>query len=195
MLNITAILISIILSSTVLATDRLVPSEYSTIQAGINAAVEGDTVIVAPDTYTGSDNCNLEFNGYTITVRSTNPNDPDIVASTIIDCVTTDYIGFNCGSNTANSTISGFTIINGSQGIRCTQASPTITNCVISGNVTPLNGGGIRCVDNSNPTISNCIITGNNTADSAPGHGDGGGIACEDNSNPLITNCIISDCK
>lgn len=175
----------------VLATDRLVPSVYPTIQAGINAAVDGDTVIVALGTYTGA-----EFRGPRITVRSIDPNDPDIVASTIIDCNSAFSIGFGfgCGSGTT-STIAGFTIINGTQGIRCIQASPTITNCVISGHTTPLNGGGIWCVDNSSPMISNCIITGNDTADSAPGYGHGGGISCDDNSNPVITNCIISGNK
>ncbi len=171
------------------AETRLVPSQYPTIQAAINAAVEGDTVIVALGTYTGA-----EFRGPRITVRSIDPNDPDIVASTIIDCNNAFSIGFGCGSGTT-STISGFTIINGTQGIRCIQASPTITNCVISGHTTPLNGGGIWCVDNSSPMISNCIITGNDTADSALGYGNGGGISCDDNSNPVITNCIISGNK
>ncbi|MGA1225134.1 MAG: hypothetical protein ACO31E_11280, partial [Phycisphaerales bacterium] len=50
------------------AVDRLVPSEYATIQAAINASVNGDTVIVADGVYPELIRCY----GKAITLRSEN---------------------------------------------------------------------------------------------------------------------------
>ena len=59
-----------------------VPGDYPTIQEGIDAAVDGDEVVVADGTWTGVGNTNLDFGGRLITVRS-DSGDP---ALCIIDC-------------------------------------------------------------------------------------------------------------
>ena len=58
-----------------------VPAEHPTIQAGINASINGDTVLVADGVYKGIGNVNIDFKGKQITLKS--QNGPVV---TIIDC-------------------------------------------------------------------------------------------------------------
>jgi len=168
-----------------------VPDMFATIQAAIDVAYDGYVVIVAPGTYTGDGNRDIDFLGKAITVRSTDPNNPDVVAATVIDCEGTwsnDHCGFvfNSGED-ENSILNGLTIRNGgdsvySGAIHCKNSSPTITNCILVNNL-GRRGGVIYCED-SNPTIKSCTISDNIGL-------DGGGIYCHQ-SSPLITGCIIN---
>jgi len=186
------------------AANRLIPDEYATIQAAIDECVDGDVVIVAPGTYTGPGNRDIDFLGKAITVRSIDPNDPNVVAATIIDCEGSEakrHRGFKFHSEEGlDSVLCGITIINGygpkeqigsytrSHGgaIFCNNSSPTIKNCIISGNWADYDGGGIFCFDHSSPTISNCIIRENSA-----GY-NGGGLYCS-YSSPPIHRCTIAD--
>lgn len=58
-----------------------VPADQPTIQAGVNAAVDGDMVLVADGTYTGDGNRDMDFWGKAIVVMSENG-----APETIIDC-------------------------------------------------------------------------------------------------------------
>ena len=166
-----------------------VPSEYETIQSAINLAADGKTVVVAEGVYTGDGNRDIDFLGKAITVRSTDPNDPDVVAATVIDCQAARYEhhrAFDFRSyESASSVLNGLTIINGNAdkggAVYCFRSSPRIANCVLSANRASVEGGAFYC-ELSNSRIINCRISAN-VADS-----DGGGIYCSQ-SNPILSGC------
>jgi len=135
-----------------------VPDEYDTIQAGIDAADTGDTVLVAPGTYMGEGNKNLLCNsGEAIVLIS--EGGPEVTA---IDCEN-DGTGIAFENGEGEDTIfAGFTIENGFDetggGIFCYETAPTIENCIITGN----DPHGIQTRWGSGSTyISECIISGN----------------------------------
>jgi len=105
------------------------------IQAAIDAAQPGETVVVLPGQYTGEGNCYLKFHGKAITLRGSDPNDPNIVAATIIGPTpyTTAFVFENHEGN--DTLIDGLTIEGGSQGaavIYCRGGFPTIQKCRVS---------------------------------------------------------------
>jgi len=165
-----------------------------TIQDAIDAAEEGDTVVIEPGVYVGDGNRDLDFKGKAITLRSIDPDDPDVVASTIIIChgsETEKHRGFYFHNNeTADSVLAGITITGGYEtsggAIYCNNSSPTIRNCVIVDN-SAVYGGGMRNRE-SNTTVVNCIFIGNSAVNW------GGGMTNRDCTSSLtVTNCIFTD--
>ncbi|MEJ2723075.1 MAG: right-handed parallel beta-helix repeat-containing protein [Deltaproteobacteria bacterium] len=158
------------------------PSEtYKTIQAGMDAARDGDTVLVRSETYSGEGNRGLNFAGKAFTMRS--EKGPE---SCIIDCAGTGQAFTFTSSETSSSVLDGFTITGCDSGlgaIKCQSSSPTITNCIIKGN-TGFSGGGLYCFWAS-PTLINCIFTDNSA-------NQGGAIHCYYGSTPVLTHCTIS---
>jgi len=164
---------------------RLVPEEYSTIQQALEYAENGQTVLVANGTYTGSGNKNLDFKGKNIHLRSVAG-----AANCIIDCENSGRGLYLHTRETNAAIVEGFAIQNGSaesgSGIFCSSSSPVITDCVIRSS-SARSGGGIYCGSASNLVIINCTIA-NNTASE-----QGGGICCSYSTTLAITNCIIEN--
>ncbi len=167
------------------ATTRGVPIPYPTIQEAIDAAETGDTVLVAPGTYTGPGNKNIEFTLNVITVMSEAG-----ASTTVIDCLN-EGRGFRIvGGSGTGSIIDGFTITNGNEGdgggIYCYSSYPIIRNCILDGNNTASSGGGIFCFgtsDTNTVEIDDCIFKNNHS-------NSGAGIYCT-HASPEITNCFI----
>ncbi len=162
-----------------------VPYLYPTIQSAINAAINGDTIIVAPGTYYE----NINFNGKNIVLTSIDPTDPNVVRDTIIDGGGSGHVVEFSGTETSSCELTGFTITNGyasgdhpnhdGGGINGDNTYATISNCVITSNSADWGGGGLyRC----NGTTTNCTITENSSK-------YGGGLS---RCNGVITNCTIT---
>jgi hypothetical protein len=88
--------------------------------------------------------------------------------------------GFTITAGYANTTSSNYY----GAGMYNSSGSPTITNCIFSGNFAP-DGGGMYN-DSSNPTITNCTFSSN----SADYHGGGG--MYNSSSSPTIINCTFT---
>jgi predicted outer membrane repeat protein len=177
------------------------PVDFNNIQGAIDDSSDGDIIVVNPGIYTGEGNRDIDYNGKAITVRSTDPCDPSVVAATIIKCGGSEgenHRGFYFHSGEdSNSILDGLTIINGyvygytpnwhdgsGGAISCNQSNPTIRNCVLRDNYANPWGGGIG-LEKCSPRIENCTITGN-YSDSG-----GGGIRCGNDCSPTIVNCRI----
>ena len=113
----------------------------------------------------------------------------EIVNCTIGNNVATSGGGLYLLTSSANVRISriiGNSATEGA-GVYCSRSSPTIDQCVISGNRggSASFGGGVQCVSESSPTLTRTIVSGNFAR-------AGGGIYCTTNSSPTLINCIVS---
>jgi len=167
--------------------NRLVPTDYPTVNAALAAARNGDTLILAPrpnlpyviTTATGE---GLDLMGKSITITSEDPNDPVMVANTIIDCQGSRYVpqrAFTIRSGEGRDTIiQGITIRNaywtGALGLNAALPNPPMPD---------------------DPTINPPAPNRANSGEDAIGDGFGGAILIENGSSPIIRNCVFYNCQ
>ena len=155
-----------------------VPGKYATIQEAIDAAEDGDEIVVDVGVYRE----NIDFNGKNIILRSTDPDDPDVVGDTIIDGGGSGtVVSFRSGEG-EGAVLSGFTVTRGSGVLISGGSSPVIEKCIIEDNTAEF-GAGIAIFDSS-PIIRGNLIIGNSGF-------LGGGIFIEESSPLVEGNTII----
>jgi predicted outer membrane repeat protein len=166
-----------------------VPDSASTIQAGVDLAANGDTVLVAPGTYYE----NVSWSGKSITLAShfLTTGDTLYIDSTVIDANSVGSVVY-CGSGMdTTALICGFTLRNGSTGngggIYCTGASLKITCNIIEDNFASSDGAGIMVMSQGSPVIERNLIRHNQTSTW------GGGIYISDGSCPRVRWNVIYD--
>jgi len=167
-----------------------VRAEFPTIQAAINAAVDGDAVLVNNGVYIGGGNWDLDTLGKAIEIRSS-----DGPATTIISGDGWKRIFSVRSGEGPDTIIRGFKVFFGygyssyeipGGGISCVGTSPTIQDCIVTHCVSDSSspgGAGIGCSGGS-PTIIGCLISDNSA-------GYGGGLGFE-SSNAVVQNCLIT---
>jgi len=166
-----------------------VPADQPAIQAGIDAAVDGDTVLVSPGTYPEV----IDFLGKAITVQGGG------VASTVIDATALgDSVVKFVSGETLGSVLEQFTITGGSGntsglgagvaggGILCVGSSPTLRDLIIEGN-TASHGAGVQTFSFSSPALERCTIRSNVATP------DGGGFYARDSCDATLVECEIID--
>lgn len=170
-----------------------VPTDYATIQGAIDAASNGDTVLVAPGTYSE----NINFRGKAIVLASTaGPG------ATTIDgrLAPRPVVTFASGED-SRSVVTGFTLKNGyadfdarytGGGVYVDGSSPIIRGNVITENSAGSTGGGVG-VRQGSPEIVNNLIQRNTTAFSGS---RGGGISVystEGDTPSILGNQIVDN--
>lgn len=171
--------------------------EFDTIQAGIDAASDGDTVLVASGEYIIT--VPITFRGKAITVISEAGRDETTIRmGTPADINFGSVVIFESNEST-DSVLDGFTITGGKGFLDASQnewvgggiffyaSSGTVRNCAVMQN-TAMHGGGVLCAYPCSPNLIDCTITENSAE-----LGTGGGVFTYGGSSLSMTNCIVAE--
>ena len=175
-----------------------VPDDQATIQDGIDAALTGDTVLIANGTYSGDGNRDIDFGGKEIVVTSANGAEV-----TFVDCEGSyedPHRGFVFDSGEGpGSILHGLTILHTfadtGSGLYINSASPTVEACVFQRFDTLTDGfgewgystfgGGAACLNGSQATFIDCLFQFNLAQ-------AGAGLYITGGSDVVVENCDFS---
>jgi hypothetical protein len=181
------------------------PAGYATLQEAINDSADGDKIIVSPGTYQYYDTNYDMMNGPTIdgkriTITSTNPDDPCVVAATV-------FKGgiFRIENVDSSMIIDGITIRD-THWVGTNGTCPSAPISPDGRNGTSLLGGAMR-ISNASPTIRNvmfinCAVGGGDGSNNCSTGGDGGwggyarggAVGIDSGSSPIFKNCSFIGC-
>ncbi|HOD65111.1 MAG TPA: right-handed parallel beta-helix repeat-containing protein [candidate division Zixibacteria bacterium] len=183
------------------AATRHVPEDYPTIQAAIDSAAGGDTVLVAKGNYSGPGNLDLATRGKNLVIRSdTGPDSTRIIFRlTVGEQWFTRCFLFDSASG--GTVLEGFTFVDSGsytategRGLLIQGSSPLIRRCVVSG----FHAGSPVVCEGGSPTFDHCTFTGNTGGCStcksgddraAPWLGRASAVRCTNGATARFDNC------
>ncbi len=164
-----------------------VPVEVATIQAAINAAVDGQIILVASGTYSEniifptdkSVTVQSVYGDLDTTIQGSGANAP-VVDISAPEAFSPVLDGFTIDNQAENTLTRGIYVDN--------LSAPTIKNCIIQGNVSTNNSGGGLYLQGASSTTATTLL---NTTISGNTANYGGCLRCT-NSKLVISGCTIS---
>ncbi len=146
-----------------------IPNDYSSIQLGIDASVDGDTVLVQPAIYSEA----INFSGKNIVVGSLflTTADSSYIDNTLIEGATVNTCATFENGEDSTAVLVGFTLFKGYSllsggGVKIVGSSPTLSHLKIQYNYAQVSGGGLF-ISNSSSRLNDIEFFNNNSADGA----------------------------
>lgn len=152
---------------------------YDYIQHALSDAEDGQEIVVPQ----GIHQEEINFVGAAVTLRSTDPTDPAVVAATVLKG--DGHVVTFAEGEWPDTVLDGLTITGGSAGALISGAHPTIQRCVFSNN----RGSGLILMDQSEPSLVQCRIIGNEEFGIDMRVEGGNRVR---HCQPKLTNCLVA---
>jgi len=164
--------------------------DYTSINAAIDAASNGDVIQLSAEAYAEGSVINTDGKAITISGATDKSGGP----TSILDGASAHRV-LICQSGEIDTTVFENLLITGGSashggGMRCNASSPTLTNCVFTINSAGSFAGGMYNYDNSSPTLNGCTFTSNSAGNEIGGSGGG---MFNDSSNPTLYDCMFTN--
>lgn len=158
---------------------------YATIQAALDAAWSGVTIVLADGVYTGEGNRDVLTLGKSVIIRSAG-GDP---SACIIDCQGTAQEPHRGFAIDADVELRDITIAGGYQlyggAVSCIEASPRLIHCVLTRSTATNMGGGLYAYYSSSPALEGCTLAANQAY-------LGAGACARSSSSLTLEHCIVA---